>query len=140
MGGEKRPIVAKSSFSSPILYAPTHFVCLIYQHSWYTFLKIVPHTPLMLHIRNHLPVQPICFFQGSKAEYTMDMKASQYEERHVKERNTVLFISMYQQREYDSHENKKKDTQYIHTVKKVQSNRTSGTNTQTINGILNIGI
>jgi hypothetical protein len=27
---QKRPIVVKSSFSSTILYAPTHFVCLIY--------------------------------------------------------------------------------------------------------------
>jgi hypothetical protein len=27
---QQRPIVAKSSFSSPILYAPTSFVCLIY--------------------------------------------------------------------------------------------------------------
>ena len=137
MGREQRPIVSKSSFSSPILYAPTYFVCLIYQHSWYTFSKIVPQTPLLSHIRIHLPVQPICFFQGSNVEHTMDMKASQYAKRHVKEINIVLFISMQQQREYNSDENKKKDMQYIHIVKKVQSSRT---NTQTINEILNTRI
>jgi hypothetical protein len=27
---QQRPIVAKSSFSSPILYVPLRFVCLIY--------------------------------------------------------------------------------------------------------------
>ena len=134
---QQRPIVAKSSFSSPILYAPTHFVCLIYQHSWYTFSKIVPQTPLMSHIRIHLHVQPICFFQCSKVEHIVDMKTSQYAERHAKERITCIFISMQQQREYNSHENKQKDMQYIHIVKKLQSSRT---NIQTINEILNTGI
>jgi hypothetical protein len=76
MGRAERPIAVKSSFSSLILYAPTQFVYLIYQHSWYTFSKIVPQNPLMLHKTIHLPIQPTCFFQGSNVEYTMDMKAS----------------------------------------------------------------
>ena len=60
---QKRLIVSKSSFSSPILYAPARFVCLIYLHSCYTFSKIVLQSPLMWHIRIHLPVQPIYLFQ-----------------------------------------------------------------------------
>jgi hypothetical protein len=52
LGRAQRPIVAKSSFSSPILYAPTHFVCLIYYQNWYTFSKIVPQNPLQLLIYN----------------------------------------------------------------------------------------
>jgi hypothetical protein len=73
---QQRPIVAKSSFSSPILYPPTHFVCFIYYHSWYTFSKIVLPPPLLWHIRFHPLVQLICFFQCSNAENTMDMKVS----------------------------------------------------------------
>jgi hypothetical protein len=37
IGRAERAIAAKPSFSSLILYAPTRFVYLIYQHSWYTF-------------------------------------------------------------------------------------------------------
>jgi hypothetical protein len=37
IGRVERPIAAKPSFSSLILYAPTQFVYLIYQHTWYTF-------------------------------------------------------------------------------------------------------
>jgi hypothetical protein len=73
---QQRPILANSSFSSPILYAPTHFVCFIYYHSWYTFSKIVLQPPLLWHIRIHLLVQLICFFQCSNVENTVDMKVS----------------------------------------------------------------
>jgi hypothetical protein len=76
IGRAKRPIAAKPSFSSLILYAPTRFVYLIYQHSWYTFSKIVPKNPLLLHRTIHLPVQPTCFFQGSNIKYEIDMKAT----------------------------------------------------------------
>jgi hypothetical protein len=81
---QQRPIVSKSSFSSPIFYPPTRFVCLIYYHNWYTFSKIVLQLPLLWHIRFHPLVQLICFFQCSNAENTMDMKVSWYVERHVK--------------------------------------------------------
>jgi hypothetical protein len=73
---QQRPIVSKSSFSSPILYPPTHFVSLIYYHSWYTFSKIVLKPPLLCHIRFHPLDQLICFFQCSNAKNTVDMKVS----------------------------------------------------------------
>jgi hypothetical protein len=76
IGRAERPIDTKPSFSILILYAPTWFVYLIYQHSWYTFSNIVPHNPLLLHKTIHLPIQPTCFFQGSNAEFAMDMKES----------------------------------------------------------------
>jgi hypothetical protein len=75
-GRAERPIAAKPSFSSLILYAPTQFVYLIYQHGWYTFYKIVPQNPLLLHTTIHLRVQATCFFQGINVDYAMDMKAS----------------------------------------------------------------
>ena len=90
-GSAERPIAANSSFSSLILCALTQFVYLIYQHTWYTFQKIVPQNPLLLHRRIHLPVQATCFFQGNNVEYAMEMKASQYEDIHLKEREIGLF-------------------------------------------------
>ena len=76
IGRAERPISSKPSFSILILYAPTWFVYLLYQHSWYTFSKIIPQTPMLLHRRIHLPIQPTYFFQGSNAKYAMDMKAT----------------------------------------------------------------
>jgi hypothetical protein len=73
---QQRPIVAKSSFSSPILYPLTRFVSFIYYHSWYTFSKIVLQPPLLWHTRFHPLVQLICFFQCSNVENIVDIKVS----------------------------------------------------------------